>query len=68
MENQSIKNITYKVLEVLIDYESDIKKYNHAIDDYNELGGIDKIAEILGWDDSVKSKWNQRIQNVYELK
>ena len=68
MENNNLKNIANKVLDVLIDYESDIKKYNNAIDDYNELGGIDGISEILEWDESVKYKWNQRIQSVYAHK
>ena len=64
----NLKNIVEKILDVLIDYESDVKQYNLAIDDFNELGGIDGISEILDWDDSVKSKWNQKIQNVYALK
>jgi len=64
----NMKNIASKIIDILVDYESDIKKYNNAIDDFNEIGGIDSVAEIMGWDDSVKSKWNQRILNVYELK
>lgn len=64
----NMKNIASKILDILVDYESDIKKYNNAIDDFNELGGIDGVSEILEWDDSIKSKWNQRILNVYELK
>jgi hypothetical protein len=68
MENNNLKNIANKVLDVLIDYESDIKKYNNAIDDFNELGGIDGISEILEWDESVKYKWNQRIHSVYAHK
>ena len=68
MKEDNLKNITYKVLDILIDYDSDIKKYNNAIDDYNELGGIDGISELLGWDEVVKNKWNQRIQSVYAHK
>lgn len=64
----NLRNITEKVLDVLINHDSDDKQYNLAIDDFNELGGIDGISEILEWDDSVKSKWNQKILNVYELK
>jgi len=68
MKEDNLKNITYKVLDILIDYDSDIKKYNNDIDYYNELGGIDCIAEILNWDEVVKNKWNQRIQSVYSFK
>lgn len=65
----STKNIIQKsILDVLTDYDSDIKKYNGAIDEFNELGGIDSISKIMEWDDSVKSKWNQKILNVYAIK
>lgn len=64
----NMKNIATKILDILVDYESDINKYNNAIEDFNELGGINGVAEILEWDDSVKSKWHQKIMNVYELK
>jgi len=64
----NMKNIASKILDILVDYESDIKKYNNAIDDFNELGGIDKISEIMEWDESVKNRWYKKILNVYELK
>jgi uncharacterized protein YdaU (DUF1376 family) len=64
----NLQNIVEKLLDVLVDYDSDIKDYNLAIDDYNELGGIDGVSEILGWDTTQKSNWNRKIQNVYELK
>jgi len=65
----SSKNIIQKsILDVLIDYDSDSKKYNNAIDDFNEMGGIDGISELMEWDESIKSKWNQKILNVYAIK
>jgi len=64
----NLKNISEKILDVLIDYESDVKEYNLAIDDFNELGGIDGISEILEWDTTQKSNWYRKIQNVYALK
>jgi biotin operon repressor len=64
----SIKKIAEKILDTLTDYDSDIIKYNNAIEDYNELGGIDGISEILEWDTTIKSNWNKRIQNVYAVK
>jgi len=68
MKEDNLKNITLKILDILIDYDSDIIKYNNAIDDFNELGGINGISEILEWDEVVKNKWHQRIQSVYHLK
>jgi hypothetical protein len=52
----------------LIDYSVDIKKYNQAIEDYNDLGGIDSIAVSMGWDDDQKQNWKNKILNVYSFK
>jgi biotin operon repressor len=69
VDTDSTKNIIQKsILDILTDYDSDIKKYNSAIEEYNELGAIDGISEIMEWDDSVKSKWFQKIQNVYAIR
>ncbi len=64
----SEENIAYKVLSILIDYESDIKSYNNAIEDYNSLGGIDGISENLDWDEHQKLNWTKRIQSVNSIK
>ena len=63
----SIKKIAEKILGILIDLDSDRIKYNYAIEDYNELGGIDGISEIMEWDETVKSNWERKILNVYNL-
>jgi len=60
--------IISKILDTLIDYDADIKKYNNAIEDYNEIGGIDEIAKIMEWDENQKAKWKQKILNVYAIK
>lgn len=60
--------IISKILDTLIDYDVDIKKYNDAIEDYNALGGIDEIAKTMGWDEDQKQKWKQKILNVYNIK
>jgi len=64
----SQKSIAEKILNVLIDYDSDIKLYNNAIEDFNELGGLDGMSKIMNWDDSQKNNWHRRIQNVNLLK
>ena len=61
-------NITQKVLDVLIDANSTEKDYRNAIDDYNELGEMDGIAEIMKWDDSQKQNWFTAIQRVNIIK
>jgi hypothetical protein len=60
--------IISKILDTLVDYDADIKKYNNAIEDYNDIGGIDEIAKIMGWDENQKAKWKQKILNVYAIK
>ena len=64
----SNKNITQKVLDILINAESDIKVYNAAIDDFNDLGCIEGIAVIMGWDFQQKENWERKIININSLK
>lgn len=64
----SSQSIASKVLDILIDYDSDIQKYNNAIEDFESLGGIDGIAETMNWDESQKEKWSRRIQTVNSIK
>lgn len=64
----NLQNISKKILDILIDTESDIQNYNKAIEDYNELGGIDGISEIMKWDSTQKQNWNKQIHNVYAIK
>jgi DNA-binding transcriptional regulator GbsR (MarR family) len=66
--DESLENITDKILNILIDSDSDDKEYNNAIEDYNELGAIDGIAKIMCWDDSAKSNWLKKIINVNAIK
>ena len=62
------QSIASKVLDILIDYNSDIQTYNNAIEDFESLGGIDGIAETMKWDESQKEKWSKRIQTVNSIK
>ncbi len=66
--SSSTKNITEKVLDILIDANSDIKVYNASIDDFNDLGGIDGIGETMGWDSQQKCNWERKIININALK
>jgi hypothetical protein len=64
----NIKNITEKILDILVDANNPVSIYNKAIDDYNELGGIDGVAKIMEWDSFQKSNWHNRIININEIK
>lgn len=62
------QNIAMRVLNILIDYNSDIIHYNNALASFNELGGMEGVARIMKWDDSVKLNWEIKILNVYNIK
>lgn len=62
------KGITERMLDVLIDADSDDLKYNRAVDDWKELGGINEISEIMGWDALQKNNWNEKVNTIYKIK
>lgn len=64
----NIKNITEKILDILINANNPLSIYNKAVDDYNELGGIDGVAKLMEWDSFQKSNWHNRIININEVK
>jgi hypothetical protein len=57
-----------KILEKLINPNIPVDIYNKAIDDYNELGGIDCIATIMEWDTSVKKNYVLQINNINSIR
>lgn len=65
---KNTNGIIQKILDTLIDHSVDIKKYNQAIEDYNDLGGIDSISDTMGWDEDQKQNWKTKILNVYNIK
>lgn len=62
------KIIQKSILDILVDANSNIIRYNQAIEDFNELGGIDKISEIMEWDTSIKNNYSKTIQNINLIK
>lgn len=64
----NIKNITERILDIITDANSDIIEYNAAVEDYNELGGLDGVAKIMGWDTSVKRNYALQINNINAIR
>jgi hypothetical protein len=62
------KNIAERLLDVLMDADSDDLKYNRAVEDWRELGGIDGISELLEWDTSQKNNWKNKLETIYKIK
>lgn len=60
VNSNSNTGVVNKILNNLIQLE-DSKKHFQAVEDLEEVGGIDYIADILRWDESVKNNWTQRI-------
>jgi hypothetical protein len=62
------KNIAERLLDVLMDADSDDYKYTRAVEDWRELGGIDGVSELLEWDVSQKNNWKNKLETIYKIK
>ena len=62
------KNIAERLLDVLMDADSDDIKYHRAVEDWRELGGIDGVSELLEWDESQKNNWKTKLETIYKIK
>ena len=62
------KNIAERLLDVLMNADSDDYKYNRAVEDWRELGGIDGVSELLQWDESQKNNWKNKLETIYKIK
>ena len=62
------RGITERILDILLDANSDNLLYKRAVDDWNDLGGIEEVSTIMEWGDSEKTNWKKRLDNVYEIK
>jgi hypothetical protein len=58
--------IVNKILNNLIQLD-DSKKHFQAVEDLEEIGGIDYIADILRWDTSIKNNWTQKIYSSNQI-
>ena len=58
--------VIHKILNNLIQLD-DSKKHFQAVEDLEEIGGIDYISDILKWDDSVKSNWTRKIFSTNQI-
>ena len=62
------KNIVERLLDILIDADSDDVKYNRAVEDWRELGGINGVSELLEWDEQQKNNWKNKLETIYKIK
>jgi hypothetical protein len=62
------KNIAERLLDILMDADSDDLKYHRAVEDWRELGGIEGVSELLEWDESQKNNWKNKLETIYKIK
>jgi len=61
-DNNTINtNIIEKILDEILQYE-DTKLHRDALEDLQDCGGLDRISEILQWDESVKKNHIRAIE------
>lgn len=65
-ENENINvnkavNVNPNIADKLLDKLMNITTFNQGMSDIKEIGGIDRIYDILGFDDSVRTNWNRLI-------
>jgi len=62
------KRMAMNTVNVLANANSlDIDYYN-AVQYWKELGGINGVSEIMGWDDEQKLNWETKLNNIYSTK
>jgi ribosomal protein L9 len=66
--NNTNTGLIEKILDRITDSELDIKLYFEAIEDFNELGGLEYIASVLNWDSDIKRNWERRITNINTIR
>jgi hypothetical protein len=42
--------------------------YDNAVEYWKELGGINGVSKIMGWDDEQKLNWENKLNNIYSTK
>ena len=55
-----------KILDRILQTE-DNKLHREAIEDLEELGGLDKASEIMNWDSSQKQNWLRAINQAIQI-
>jgi len=55
-----------KILDRILQYDN-TKLHKDAIEDLEELGGLNKVSEILKWDSSVKQNYIRAINQSIEI-
>jgi hypothetical protein len=64
--NEIGNGLVDKILDRILQTE-DNKLHREAIEDLEELGGLDKASEIMNWDSSQKQNWLRAINQAIQI-
>ena len=62
------KRMAMSTVNVLANANSLDIDYDNAVEYWKELGGINGVSEIMGWDSEQKLKWKEKLDNIYSIK
>lgn len=62
------KRMAENTINVLANANSLDIDYDNAVEYWKELGGINGVSEIMGWDDEQKNNWHTKLNNIYSTK
>ena len=62
------KRMAENTVNILANANSLDIDYDNAVEYWKELGGINGVSEIMGWDDEQKVNWENKLNNIYSTK
>jgi len=70
IDNNTDKNkrMVMNTVNILANANSLDIDYDNAVEHWKDLGGINCISEIMGWDAEQKLNWETKLNNIYSTK
>ena len=62
------KRMAENTINVLANANSLDIDYDNAVEQWKELGGINGVSEIMGWNHEQKLNWETKLNNIYSTK
>lgn len=62
------KRIAQNTVNILANANALDIDYDNAVEYWKELGGINGVSKIMGWDDEQKLNWENKLNNIYSTK
>jgi hypothetical protein len=62
------KRMAMNTVNILANANSLDIDYDNAVEYWKELGGINGVSKIMGWDSEQKLNWENKLNNIYSTK